>query len=94
MREEAQFPFIISSGYRCPAYNQQVSSSGPEGPHTKGAADVKVYGERARRVVELAIKYGALGIGISQKGATASRFIHIDWAVIDARGGLKAFWSY
>ena len=94
MREEAGFSFIISSGFRCSAYNQQVSSSGPEGPHTKGAADIKVYGERARRVVELAMKYGALGIGISQKGNMASRFIHVDWAVIPARGGQKAFWSY
>jgi len=94
MREEAQFSFPISSGYRCPEYNQQVSSSGPDGPHTQAAADIKVYGERAREVVKLAIKYGAEGIGISQKGIMKSRFIHVDKAVIPARGGQKAFWSY
>jgi len=94
IRQEAGFSFIVSSGFRCPIYNTVVSESGMGGPHTKGAVDIKVYGPRALRVVELAIKHGALGIGISQKGNVNNRFIHIDWADIPERGGNRAIWSY
>lgn len=77
MRESLQFPFVISSGYRCPGYNQRISTTGPDGPHTIGAGDVVVAFERAYDLAGLAFSYG-LGVGIAQKGPVASRFIHID----------------
>ncbi len=77
MREQLGFPFAISSGHRCPDYNQRVSSTGSDGPHTIAAGDVKVAYGRAYSLAALAFSRG-LGVGIAQKGSVASRFIHID----------------
>lgn len=79
IREEVKFPMIISSGYRCPEYNARVSDTGRTGPHTLGlAADVQVYGERALKLLEVAILLGMTGIGVSQKGKHSDRFLHLD----------------
>lgn len=84
MRKQAGFPFPVTSGYRCPAYNQKVSSTGPDGPHTTGhALDLGLYGEQAQIVLGLAVQYGLTGIGLNQKGSYAERFIHLD----DLEGG-------
>ena len=34
LREQQGSPMIITSGYRCPAYNTMISSTGFDGPHT------------------------------------------------------------
>lgn len=83
----------ISSGYRCPAYNQRVSSTGAHGPHTTGlAADLAVSGHDAFAIVNLAVMYGATGIGVSQKGNHATRFIHLD--VLPIGDKRPWVWSY
>ncbi len=76
VRATFDFPFIISSGYRCPEHNQAVSSTGPSGPHTTGkACDIALSYESARAALApLATAFS--GIGINQKGP--SRFIHVD----------------
>lgn len=90
LREDCGFPFIVSSAYRCPEYNAQVSSTGGAGPHTTGKAiDVKVYHKHAHKLLKLATQYGFKGIGVSQKGDYKTRFIHIDNARDDF-----AVWSY
>lgn len=95
MRNGAQFPFHISSGYRCPDHNERVSNTGRIGVHTTGCAvDIRCYGVRAMRVLELALKHGMTGIGVSQKGDTASRFIHVDYIVADRFIPRPALWSY
>ena len=39
LREKFSKPLYLSSGFRCPAHNRKVSSSGsPNGPHTTGKA--------------------------------------------------------
>lgn len=79
MRAAATFPFVITSGFRCPDYNDRISSTGRTGPHTTGqAADIGVLGHRAHTVAGLAHKYGMTGIGQNQKGPHSKRFIHID----------------
>lgn len=90
MREEAGFPFVITSAYRCPAHNANVSSTGSAGPHTTGrAVDVAVDRGQAYQVLELALKYGMSGIGVKQKGS--GRFIHVD----DLDEGVRpSIWSY
>lgn len=95
IREEADFPFIITSGFRCPLYNEEVATSGSHGPHTKGvAADIKVHGNDALRLVYLAVKHGMTGIGVSQKGTLGSRYIHLD--CLDNNGTVQRpwIWSY
>ena len=93
LRDQAGFPFIISSGYRCPVHNQAVSSTGPNGPHTTGwATDIRVDRARAHRLLGLALQAGIPGIGVQQKGS--SRFIHLDRLPIDTRHPRPTVWSY
>ncbi len=70
-------PLRVASGYRCPARNQAVSTSGPVGPHTTGrAVDIAVAGPDALRLLDLALRHGFTGFGLKQKGS--GRFIHLD----------------
>lgn len=82
------FALPVSSGYRDPEYNDLVSSTGLTGPHTKGAIDIKVYGEKAHTLLGHAFTMGFKGVGISQKGPHSSRFLHLD------NRANKALWSY
>tara|TARA_R110000772_G_scaffold27860_1_gene70602 strand:- start:2996 stop:3352 length:357 start_codon:yes stop_codon:yes gene_type:complete len=78
IREDAGFPFLISSGYRCAEHPIEKAKSKP-GSHSMGlACDVAVTGEQALKVVEIALKHGIKRIGVNQKGR--SRFIHLDIA--------------
>lgn len=92
VRVECGFPFVLSSAYRCPTHNARVSSTGVDGPHTVGAADVKVFGHQAHRVIEVGAKLGARGIGVSQKGPQERRFLHLD--ILDRGGPRPWVWSY
>ena len=80
LRERSGRAMIITSGYRCPAYNDRISTTGEDGPHTTGrAADVRVSGEPAFRLVQQCSLGGWMsGIGINQRGAHDKRFIHLD----------------
>lgn len=80
LRGRCDFPFIITSGYRCPEYNDAVSSTGRNGPHTTGrAADIKLFGQRAFNVIRHCTLGGWMtGIGVMQHGPHNSRFIHLD----------------
>ena len=92
IREEYGKPMSVSSGYRCPAHNANVSSTGHNGPHTTGlAADIRVSGGDAHRLLELAMKYGIMGIGVKQNGAHGVRFIHLDTI---HHGNRPWIWSY
>ena len=75
-RESLGIPFPITSGYRCPEYNNEVSSTGFAGPHTTGqAADIALSRLNARKALTaLSMRFG--GIGINQRGD--GRFIHVD----------------
>lgn len=79
-RGRVDFPFIVTSGYRCPNHNEQVSSTGRNGPHTTGrAVDLAIFGRNAHRLIQ----QGALGgwysgIGLKQHGPHAARFVHLD----------------
>jgi len=83
-------PMPVSSVYRCPDYNHEVSTTGLTGPHTIGAADVVVRGQYAWDLIDAAQLHDWYGIGVSQKGEWGSRFIHIDRRPFDRRW----IWSY
>jgi len=93
LREALSFPLKVSSGYRCPEHNTEVSSTGPSGPHTTGrAADLLVSRKEAYKLISYATAFGFTGLGFSQKGAT--RFIHLD-DLDDAPGQPRpTIWSY
>lgn len=76
LREELNFPFVVTSGYRCENHPIEARKSSP-GAHTTGRAlDLLVSGENAYRLLSGALRAGFTGVGVNQKGD--SRFIHID----------------
>lgn len=94
LREKVGFPLIVTSGYRSPAYNDSVSTTGTTGPHTTGkAVDLAVAGHQAHAVLKAALELGFTGIGVSQKGT--SRFIHLDILANGEHGAPRPWvWSY
>lgn len=95
LRECYGKPIRISSGYRCPAHNAGVSHTGARGPHTIGAVDIPVSGGEAYDLLRAAWVVGFSGIGMSQHGKHASRFIHLDDCdITDSRIPRPMLWSY
>lgn len=89
------YPMPISSGYRCPEHNAQVSTTGAKGPHTLFAVDITVSGARAWRLVRVAMEAGWTGIGLHQRGPMGMRYIHLDRLPIGGAGHPRpAFWTY
>lgn len=79
LRDAYRKPMRITSGYRTPAHNHRVSTTGFAGPHTTGcAADLLCFGAEALQIVGLARALNFTGIGVSQKGPEDARFIHLD----------------
>ena len=78
MRSKLGFPFLVSSGYRCPAHNAKISTTGRSGPHTVAAVDLAVFGIEAARLMTAAPGFGFTGRGLLQHGSWARRFIHLD----------------
>lgn len=95
IRTELGFPLPVSSGYRSPAHNNEVSDTGKFGPHTSGmACDILVYGDRAHALLKAAMKHGIKGIGISQKGNPSTRYIHLDICENTIATPRPNLWSY
>jgi uncharacterized protein YcbK (DUF882 family) len=75
-------PLSITSGYRCSEHNNNISSTGPNGPHTTGKAlDISVKNSKHRKelITYFAPKVPGLGI--------AKSFIHID--ILTAEDGFE-----
>jgi uncharacterized protein YcbK (DUF882 family) len=88
-------PMVITSGYRCPAHNSDVSETGAAGPHTLGAVDVSVAGADAHLLLQHANVVGFSGIGIKQKGPFSGRFVHLDdLPVTDNTHPRPRVWTY
>ena len=95
LRERCGFPFIVTSGYRCPAYNDRIASTGRDGPHTTGqAADIGVaFGQAYLLLMQAMRAEHFSGIGINQKGETRKRFVHLD--TLPATGNNRPrVWTY
>ena len=82
-RRKAGIPFIINSGYRCPAHNAAVGSTSMN--HVSGkAADIACVGSPERwTMIDALIQAGFRRIGI------APLFIHVD-----SMNALDAIWLY
>lgn len=87
-------PLKVSSARRCPVYNQQVSSTGPDGPHTKDAIDFEMSGEDVWHFVRLAMNNGFTGIGVHQRGPHDKRFVHLDDLPDEPGQPRPRVWSY
>ena len=99
IREDMNRPLKISSAVRCAKHNSKVSSTGKNGPHvprglgTK-AADIIIAGADALRFIDTARKHGISGVGISQRGDHAKRFVHIDTLSADDGHPRPTVWTY
>ena len=96
IRDEMKRPLKISSGVRCISHNSKVSSTGKDGPHVPrshgtAASDILIFGADALRMIDIARKHGVSGVGISQRGPHAKRFIHLDCISDHPR---PTMWSY
>lgn len=94
MRHEAGFAFLVNSGARCPAYNRKIGGA-PNSAHTYGkAVDLRAYGAKADKIIELSYKHAMTGRGISQKGQHNKRFIHVDCMDNSPSHPRPWMWSY
>jgi len=92
LREELNFPFVVTSGYRCANHPIEARKASP-GAHTTGRAlDLLVSGENAYKLLSGALRAGFTGIGVNQKGD--SRFIHIDDIESAGERPRPWVWSY
>ena len=94
IREKLSAPMTITSAYRDPEHNDRVGGS-KSSAHIEGkAVDIACYGEKAFKIVELALAEGFSGIGVSQKGPHGARFIHLDTMEINPLAARPWIWSY
>ena len=92
LREALSFPFIVTSGYRCPELPIEAVKASV-GAHTTGRAiEISVRGEEAYRLIKGALNIGFKGIGVNQKGD--SRFVHIDDIQNSPERPRPWVWSY
>lgn len=81
LRERVRFGMPVSSGFRCPNHNSEVSTTGLTGPHVLGVAvDVQIARYLATILIHEALNMGFLGIGIRQHGPEDKRIVHLDTA--------------
>ncbi len=94
LRYEYGKPMILNSCARCPEHNDAVSTTGPCGPHTIGAADVLIVGAEALELLYHAYTLGWTGFGVQQWGPHSTRFLHLD-RLPDSPGQPRPWiWSY
>ncbi|MEZ5846480.1 MAG: D-Ala-D-Ala carboxypeptidase family metallohydrolase [Geminicoccaceae bacterium] len=68
-------PLTVVSGYRTPEHNMRVSTTGSDGPHTKGVAfDIRAHSQTIMPLAALAMRIGFTGFGF----APSRGFLHID----------------
>ncbi len=97
IRKECDFPLLITSGYRSKTHPLEQRKKLP-GTHTTGkCVDIRVMGEKALKLIQVAQANGIKRIGVAQKGDV--RFIHIDACTIDDFDDRDTFpeyaiWSY
>lgn len=93
IRSDYGKPMTITSGYRCENHPVEAKKkTNSMSPHRTGkAADIACRGSEAHEILNLALAYGATGIGVAQKGD--GRFIHID--TLEGDDVLRPWiWSY
>lgn len=94
LRTICEFPFIITSGYRCPSHPAEKHKDFV-GSHGLGmAVDIAVSHEEAIHLLRNALNSGLFnGIGVNQKGD--SRFIHLDVATdLEVNAPRPHIWTY
>lgn len=77
IRVNADFPFHVSSGWRCPLHPVEQGKSAP-GPHQIAAIDILCSHQNADKLLNVAYAAGVPRKGLSQHGDVSKRFVHLD----------------
>lgn len=94
IRDVMQEPMIISSGYRSIKHTLEASKDA-RGEHTLGlAVDVVISGQRALKLIYVALMNGVQRIGIKQHGVDGDRYIHLGFADKVFKGYPPGVWTY
>lgn len=94
LRTLLDFPFIISSGYRAATHPIEEAKATP-GEHYYGrAVDIKIYGERAYKIIKSAPYLEFTRIGVKQSGPLNKRFIHLGTSLPKDGFQSPTIWSY
>lgn len=89
VRQAVNIPFHVNSGYRCPEYNNKISSTGFRGPHTTGrAVDIAAPSSSMRLDIQDAAKLQGM-----QRFGIGRTFIHLDDLLLKD-GFPRGVWSY
>jgi uncharacterized protein YcbK (DUF882 family) len=94
LRTICNFPFVVTSGYRCPSHPAERNKDSV-GSHGLGmAVDLLVSHEEATFLLKMALATGLFtGVGVNQKGD--GRFIHLDIATEDDINAPRPhLWTY
>lgn len=104
LREEAGFPFRLTSARRCEKHDQRVSNykKTKSGIHTYGkAVDVAVGNINTTKtllLIKQAQDIGFTGLGLALRGDRPKRFIHFDnrgkGDLEGSKASLPAIWTY
>ena len=99
-REWLGFPFIVTSGYRCPFHPIEARKTAP-GPHSTGrAGDYAISGLSAHTLLyalgefKRSTGYTFTGVGLDQKGDISQRFIHLDRCESKPNRPRPHLWTY
>ena len=94
LRDTFGRPMSISSGYRTAEHQYDITGR-RSGAHVDAqAVDVRIFGEPAYALLQLAMRRRALGIGVAQLGIVDDRYLHIDRWVNAPEGLRPRVWSY
>jgi len=85
VRYECGFPFVVTSGYRCPEHPIEKRKKRPGSHSTGRAVDISASGPEAIKIIEVASKHGCVRIGVNQ-----NTFIHLD----RDKSKRPALWTY
>lgn len=89
IRLEVGVPLIVLSGFRCPEYNDEISTTGLKGPHTTGRAiDYKVDSRLRWGVLDAAALRGCSRFGIGNGS------IHVDDLEESDGFDSQVIWAY
>jgi len=69
-------PMPVTSGYRCPNFDQSIGGAGVH--PTGNAADISVAGQLSFELLIAAVGMNIRGIGFKQHGPYDQRFMHLD----------------
>ena len=92
LRQDLDFPFVVTSAYRCKDHIIERKKKAPGAHSTGHALDIAVSGDQAYRLLREALNVGMTGIGVNQKGP--NRFIHLDDLEWDKDRPRPWVWSY